>query len=115
MYKIAVVDFPCIDNRNEHKERPVLVLTKAIGGHHLLVVAYMTTQMQKRDETDILLESRKEYFKKTGLSKDSLIKLHKLTIVQFEDLKYTLGELSENFVPELHRKMMHLFQISTRK
>ncbi|MFH1319756.1 MAG: type II toxin-antitoxin system PemK/MazF family toxin [Bacteroidota bacterium] len=111
MNKIIVVKFPFIENPEQYKLRPVLCLTKAIGKYKLVVVAYITTNIEEKAETDILLDKKHSDFKKTNLTSTSLIKLHKLATISLFDAFGELGSLSDNTSLEVKDKLRLVFNL----
>ena len=106
-----MVKFPFIDNINKFKERPAFCLTKPVGQYKNLVVSYITTNIYKIDETDILIDSKNKNFKLTNLEKTSVIKLHKLTTIGLEIVIGEIGKLPDDLHKKLKKNLKTLFNI----
>jgi len=111
MFNIVKVDFPYLDNPNKFKSRPVLCLTKLTGKHKLLVVSYITTKLDEKLPSDVRLDSKAPYFKNTGLVFNSVIKLHKITTIDFGSIKCTVGTLTAAKKTEIRQKLKRLFNL----
>lgn len=111
MYELVSVMFPFASNVQKQKPRPGFVISPPWGQHNQVIVAYVTTQLDEQLETDILLDSTKSYFRKTGLLHTSLIKLHRLGTFQPEVLRLAAGQLPEELVPQLQEKLRKIFQL----
>jgi len=111
MLNIVRVDFPFLDDLGKFKARPVLRLTKPIGRHKLLVVAYITTKLDEKISSDVQLDSKQAYFKKTGLRFNSVIKLHKVTTISSNSIKCSVGVLPTAKKSEIRQKFKKLFNL----
>lgn len=56
-------------------------------------------------ETDLLINKNHPDFRETGLKKDSIVKLDKLTTVAKEIILGEMGSLSPNLVKEMNKKL----------
>lgn len=110
-YRIAGASFPYLDKGDQKKRRPVLVLTKDVGPHSLVVVAYITTNTDVRESTDILLQQGDGDFYRSGLSMTSLILLHKLFSLPLENIYDEIGSLSPKKSEEVQEKLSILFNL----
>lgn len=111
MYKLVSVNFPFASDSKKAKPRPGFVISPAFGEHNQVIVAYVTTQLDKQLETDVVLDPTMPYFPSTGLLQKSLIKLHRLGTFQPVALKEGVGTLSGEIILELKRKLKIIFQI----
>lgn len=111
MYKIFLVNFPFLDDPQQTKKRPALCLTKPRGIHQIIIIAFITTQMDEILDTDILLDTKEKIFAQTGLKFSSLIRLHKLTSIPLENVEGEIGVLSEKKRKEIKSKLETMFQI----
>jgi mRNA-degrading endonuclease toxin of MazEF toxin-antitoxin module len=112
MYQIVNVAFPFADDVEKGKPHPSLVVTPAFGTYKQFVLAYITTQFDDQMDTDLLLDSQQEYFSKTGLEMNYLIKLHRLITVTPAYISQKIGDLPEELIPELKKKLKTIFAIS---
>jgi len=110
-YNILTTNFPFIEDPLRSKKRPALAITKAVGPHQLVVVAFITTNLNRTEPTDILLEKKESYFSHTGLSHSSIIQLHKLFTLPVNQLQDNIGMLSPLKSKEVQKKLKTLFKI----
>jgi len=115
MYKLVSVMFPFASDAEKAKPRPGFVITSTFGKYNQVIVAYVTTQLDERLETDILLDPKEPYFKSTGLLQKSLIKLHRLGTFQPNMLREADGKLPNEIIPELKQKLANIFQLTSYK
>lgn len=109
--KIVLFPFP-FDDFSSTKVRPVICLTNEIGIYEHIVVAFITSNIDnKNDNLDIILEKSDLEFNKTGLSVDSIIKLHKLVTIPKKLIKRQLGKLPDKFDETLKNKLKELFEL----
>lgn len=111
MYELVNATFPFADDAEKGKPRPCFVISPTFGKHQQVIVAYVTTRLDEQLETDILLDPSKSYFPLTGLIQKSLVKLHRLGTFQPIALKEGNGSLPDEFIPELKKKLMKVFQL----
>jgi mRNA interferase MazF len=111
MYELVSVVFPFADDTDKGKPRPSFVISPPFGKHNQVVVAYVTTQLSEKLETDILLDPTDPHFAETGLKQKSLIKLHRLMTFQPTVLKEGQGSLPDVFISELKKKLIKVFQL----
>ena len=113
MYQIVKFLFPFADNLAKSKPRPALVISPAFGKHKQIVLAYITTDSKDLLQTDILLESSKQYFSSTGLNVDSVIKLHRLITVTPSQIGESIGTLPDEIVPKVKKKLLKVFMLKS--
>lgn len=111
MYELVSVLFPFADDRDKGKPRPGFVISPPFGTHKQVVVAYVTTRLDEILETDVLLDSSKEYFSSTGLIQTSVVKLHRLATFQPSALKAGQGILPDKLIIEVKKKLVKVFQL----
>lgn len=111
MYELVSVMFPFAGDTYKQKPRPGFVISPPWGKHNQVVVAYVTTKLDERLETDILIDASKPYFEKTGLLHTSVVKLHRLGTFQPEALRLAAGELPTELIPQLKKSLMKIFQL----
>lgn len=110
-HKIVLVPFP-FDELKDIKVRPALCLTDRITGYQHIVIAFITSQIEKANEdSDIKILSTAKGFDQTGLRVDSAVRLHRLVTIPKKIMLRELGELPESFVDEVNEKLRKLFQI----
>lgn len=96
---IILIPFPFTDLTG-NKNRPALVL---VNGEVDITVAFISTQLKWKEETDISLKSSKE----NGLKKESIVRLSKLATI---DKDLALGRLGE-----IDRQSLHLVNQNLKK
>jgi mRNA interferase MazF len=110
-HKIVLVPFP-FDDLKDIKVRPALCLTNLISGYQHIIIAFITSQIEKaNEESDIKILSNNEDFDQTGLRVDSAIRLHRLVTIPKKIILRELGELPENYVDKVNEKLRELLQI----
>ncbi|MBA9077712.1 MULTISPECIES: type II toxin-antitoxin system PemK/MazF family toxin [Rufibacter] len=109
--KIILVPFP-FDDFSGAKVRPAVCLTNEIGFYNHVVIAFISSQLPPSLEpTDVLIEKKSKDFKPTGLSVDSVIKLHKIVTIPKNLIKRQLGFLSTMQQTEIDKKLKILFDL----
>ena len=99
-HKIVLVPFP-FDDLSNTKVLPALCLTEIISGYQHIIIAFITSQIDKADEdSDIKLRSTEKNFTLTGLRIDSAIRLHRLVTIP-----------QKIILRQLDSKLRELFQI----
>lgn len=111
MYQIVKFLFPFADNFDKAKPRPCLVISPSFGKHNQIILAYITTDLKDKLDTDIFIDSTKPIFTETGLRSLSLIKLHRLITVTPSQIGEVIGVLPNKLIPELKKKLMKVFQL----
>jgi mRNA interferase MazF len=102
---IILVPFPFTD-LSGNKYRPALILNV---GEDDVTVAFITTQLYSKINTDIFIESTKE----NGLKKDSLIRLSKLATIDKSLITGRLGELDKTIISQVNSTLKLVFQLDT--
>jgi len=109
--KIILVPFP-FDDFSGTKLRPGICLTNEIGFYNHVVIAFISSQIpHSLEESDLLIEKKDKNFKSTGLSVDSVIKLHRLVTIPKSLIKRQLGVLPANHQIEIESKLKALFEL----
>lgn len=111
MYELVSVTFPFASNAEKGKPRPGFVISPPFGKHQQVIVAYVTTRLDEILETDMLLDPSQSYFPSTGLVQKSLLRLHRLGTFQPAVLKEGQGNLPDELIPELKKKLLKIFQL----
>ncbi|PSR55717.1 growth inhibitor PemK [Adhaeribacter arboris] len=109
--KIILVPFP-FDNFSGTKVRPAICLTNEIGFYNHVVIAFISCRIPPSlEESDLLIEMKGQAFKATGLSVDSVIKLHRLVTIPKSLIKRQLGVFPANQQAEIETKLKTLFEL----
>lgn len=100
---IILVPFPFTDLTG-NKLRPALVL---LDSDEDVTVAFMTTEIHWKEETDILLQPTTE----NGLKKESLIRLSKLATIDKELILGRLGSLDHYTMKILNANLKRILKL----
>ncbi len=111
MLKIVRVDFPLLDKPGKVKNRPAVCLTGPIGRYKQVVVAPITSKVGEIAATNVTLDQAQRMFGATGLSKASVIQLHKLISIGEKRLQGQVGILSTEWEKEVKDKLRQLFTL----
>jgi len=111
-YNIVTTDFPFLEEPSNTKKRPALILTKVIGSYELVVVAFITSNIDLCEPSDIIIQQGNDGFSRTGLTKTSLIQLHKLFTLPISEIHDNIGSLSPSKSKEVQEKLRALFDIA---
>jgi len=109
MHRFVLVEFPFIDEPENTKLRPALMLSKPTGKHKTVVLAYVTTKKDEVLDVDVILSRGDKGFLETGLMHDSVIKFYKLTSVEAASIQGELGALSKALEAEVSKKLKIVF------
>jgi mRNA interferase MazF len=101
--EIILIIFPFTDLSGS-KLRPALVLA---ADKDDVTVAFITTNLQQVNNTDMFLQKSTT----NGLKKDSLVKMNKIATLDHSLLMGSVGQLVENELKEVDRKLLILFNI----
>lgn len=111
MYQIVKFLFPFANDFDKGKPRPTLIISSSFGKHNHTILAYITTDLENKLDTDIFLDARQPYFEKTGLRSSSVLKLHRLITVTPSRIGEVIGDLPDKLIPQLKKKLMKVFQL----
>ena len=101
---IILIPFPFSDLTG-NKNRPALIL---IGGSLDVTVAFISTQMHRKEETDILIQPNKN----NGLKKESLIRLSKLATLDKDLALGLLGNLDDSEIQIVNKNLRSLLKLN---
>ena len=106
---IVLVPFP-FDDFSISKVRPALCLTSEIGKYNHVIIAFITSKMpDDLVNSDILLSMQSENSFGTGLTVDSVIRLHKIVTIPKNLIKRKLGIINKSVEVEIKRKIAQMF------
>ena len=106
--KIVLLPFPFTDLQ-ESKLRPALVLYEDKID---IVVAFISSQIQNySDKTDILILKNNPSFLRTGLKKESVVKLNKIATVLKELAVGEIGEIDDFMRDQINNKLYDLLRL----
>lgn len=109
--KIVLVPFP-FDDLSATKVRPAVCLTKPVGIHKHIILAFISSNTSiKLEETDLLIDKNHPDFKKTGLKAASIFRLHRVMTVSLSFIKRELGEITGEIKKEINSRLRKLFEL----
>jgi len=110
-HKIVLAPFP-FDDLSVEKMRPALLLSRVIGVHRQVVLAYLTSKTPPQLlATDLVLDGADADFALTGLKTTSTLRLHLLYTIDNALIARDLGVLPERLVPEVEARLRSLFDL----
>ena len=110
-HKVVLVQ-SLFDDLSAAKVRPAVCLTKPIGPHQHLIVAFVTSRIPARPlESDLLIESSDADFAATGLKVSSTLRLHRLMTVTTALLRRELGALSPAMQAQVRERLRLVFEL----
>jgi len=106
---IVLVPFP-FDDFSVSKVRPALCLTSEIGKYNHVIISFITSKIpDDLVDSDILLRKQSENSFGTGLTVDSVIRLHKIVTIPKSLIKRKLGSINKSVEVEIKRKIAQMF------
>jgi len=106
---IVLVPFP-FDDLSAFKVRPALCLTNEIGRYNHVIIAFISSRIpEDRIDSDIIVFKHSEISTSTGLSVDSVIRLHKMVTIPKSLIKRKLGTINPILEAEVKDKVNRLF------
>jgi mRNA interferase MazF len=102
---IVLTKFP-FSNLKSAKRRPAVVVSKTENEKNDVIVAFISSVIPVSfSATDYLFNSTNRDFKNSGLKKESIIKLDKLSTLNKEIFTGELGTLSADTLKELNKRL----------
>ncbi|MBC6426172.1 MAG: type II toxin-antitoxin system PemK/MazF family toxin [Ekhidna sp.] len=106
---IVLVPFP-FDDFSILKVRPALCLTSGIGSYEHVIIAFISSKIADGLlDSDVLIKRNSKYWTYTGLSVDSVIRLHKVVTIPKSLIKRKLGTINEELKTVVYGKIKQLF------
>jgi mRNA interferase MazF len=106
---IVLVPFP-FDDFSVSKVRPALCLTSEIGKYNHVIIAFISSIIpEEMLESDLLIKKHSQNSFGTGLTVDSVIRLHKIVTIPRDLIKRKLGAINSSTEVETKRKLRQLF------
>lgn len=106
---IVLVPFPFGDS-SANKVRPALCLTSLVGDYEEVIIAFISSKVYKGSlSSDIVIQKNSPDWVGTGLSVDSVIRLHKVVTISKSIIKRKLGVINANLEMHVKRKILDLF------
>ncbi len=109
-HSIVLVPFP-FDEFSATKVRPALCLTSEIGGFGHVIIAFISSNVpEQKLESDVEINVGTPECSGTGLSADSVIRLHKIVTIPKYLIKRRLGRLNTELGELVRSKIFRLFE-----
>lgn len=106
---IVLVPFP-FDDFSMSKVRPALCLTSEIGKYNHVIIAFISSRIPDDiNESDLIINKLSENSIGTGLTTDSVIRLHKIVTIPKSLIKRKLGVINGSIEIEIREKIRQLF------
>lgn len=106
---IILVPFP-FDDFSVAKVRPALCLTSEIGKYDHVIIAFISSKIpEDLIDSDVIVRKYSEISLETGLTVDSVIRLHKIVTIPKSLIKRKLGSISKTIEIEVNKKIRQLF------
>jgi mRNA interferase MazF len=106
---IVLVPFP-FDDFSVSKVRPALCLTSEIGKYNHVIIAFISSKIpDDLIDSDLIVKKQSKNTQGTGLSVDSVIRLHKIVTIPKSLIKRKLGTISKPIEIEIRKKISKLF------
>lgn len=110
-HSIVLVPFP-FDDFSSTKVRPALCLTSETGEYDHVIIAFISSKMPEiMLESDVEIKKDTPEGRATGLTADSVIRLHKIVTIPRSLIKRRLGRLNENLIELVKSRLFRLFEI----
>ena len=107
---IILVPFP-FDDFSDLKVRPALCLTSEIGKYHQVIIAFISSKIpDDLIDNDVIITKQSAKSIGTGLTVDSVIRLHKIVTIPKSIIKRKLGEINKSVEIEIREKLKQLFE-----
>jgi mRNA interferase MazF len=107
---IVLVPFP-FDDFSASKVRPALCLTNEVGKYNHVIIAFISSKIpEDLNDSDIVVKKHSDKIIGTGLTADSVIRLHKVVTIPKDIIKRRLGIINKSVVLEAKVKIRQLFE-----
>jgi mRNA interferase MazF len=106
---IVLVPFP-FDDFSVSKVRPALCLTSEIGKYNHIIIAFISSKISDDlIDSDLIIRKHSKNSVGTGLTVDSVIRLHKIVTIPKSLIKRKLGTINKSIELEIRKKINNLF------
>ena len=106
---IVLVPFP-FDDFTATKVRPAVCLTESIGKFEQIIIAFISSKIPTEIlNSDIIIRKNTIDWQETGLSVDSIIRIHKITTIPKSMIRRKLGRINSNTENLIQEKIKQLF------
>jgi mRNA interferase MazF len=108
---IVLVPFP-FDDFSDSKVRPALCLTSETGKYNQVIIAFISSKIpDDLNDSDLIIRLQSEKSLGTGLTVDSVIRLHKIVTIPKSIIRRRLGKIDKSLEIEVQKKLRQLFEI----
>ena len=108
-HAIVLVPFP-FDDFSASKVRPALCLTSEISGYSHVIIAFISSKIpHDLLESDLMIKKDSSDWKGTGLTVDSVIRLHKIVTIPKSLIRRKLGVVNDDVKKKVKKKIFQLF------
>ncbi|MBN2520204.1 MAG: type II toxin-antitoxin system PemK/MazF family toxin [Bacteroidales bacterium] len=108
---IVLVPFP-FDDFSVTKVRPALCLTGGISKYNHVIIAFISSKIpEDLIDSDIIVMKDSLNWKGTGLTVDSVIRLHKIVTIPKSLIKRRLGKINKSIEIEIKERIQKIFEI----
>jgi len=102
--------FPFDDNSIANL-RPALCLTSETGEYNHVIIAFFSSKIpDKQIESDVVIKKNSSVWQGTGLTADSVLRLHKLVTVPKSLFVRKLGRISPQAEKIVYQKLAEMLQ-----
>jgi len=109
-HSIVLVPFP-FDDFTASKARPALCLTSEIGKYSHIIIAFISSRItDDLTESDLVIRKKSNNAKGTGLTVDSVIRLHRIVTIPKYLIKRKLGKINTEVQLQVKNKIIQLFE-----
>jgi mRNA interferase MazF len=106
---IVLVQFP-FDDFSVSKVRPALCLTTVIGKYNHVIIAFISSKLpDDLIDSDLIIRKQTKDSIGTGLTVDSVIRLHKILTIPRSLIKRKLGTINSSVQAEIEMKIKQMF------
>jgi mRNA interferase MazF len=107
---IVLVPFP-FDDFSVSKVRPALCLTTEIGKYNHIIIAFISSKIpEDLNDSHLIIRKHSKESVGTGLTVDSVIRLHKIVTIPKSLIKRKLGKINSSMEVEIISKIRQLFE-----
>ncbi len=107
---IVLVPFP-FDDFSVSKVRPALCLTSEIGKYNHIIITFISSKIpDDLNDSDLIIRKHSKESEGTGLTVDSVIRLHKIVTIPKSLIKRKLGNINSSLEVEITSKIRKLFE-----
>lgn len=108
---IVLVPFP-FDDFSNSKVRPALCLTSEISKYGHVIIAFISSKIpDDLTDSDLVIKRNSDDWKGTGLTVDSVIRLHKMVTIQKSLIKRKLGRINRDTEKTIAKNIRQLFEV----